>query len=74
MSEQEQLELLRSLLARAYEKRQPLPLRLINTIKKHIVPRTEEDEMDFVGSPFITFSTECNRFTKKGDKTKNEQY
>lgn len=40
MSEQEQLELLRSVLARAYEKRQPLPLRLINTIKKHIVPRT----------------------------------
>ncbi len=40
MSEQEQLELLRSLLARAYEKRQPLPMRLINTIKKRIVPRT----------------------------------
>jgi hypothetical protein len=39
MSEQEQLELLRSVLARAYEKRQPLSLRLINTIKKHIVPR-----------------------------------
>ena len=37
MSEQEQLELLRSVLSRAYEKRQPLPLRLINTIKKHIV-------------------------------------
>ena len=40
MPEQEQLEMLRSLLACAYEKRQPLPLRLINTIKKHIVPRT----------------------------------
>ena len=40
MSEQEQLELLRSVLSRAYEKRQPLPLRLINTIKKHIVRRT----------------------------------
>ena len=39
MSEQEQLELLRSVLARAYEKRQPLSLRLIDTIKKHIVPR-----------------------------------
>jgi hypothetical protein len=40
MSEQEQFELLRSVLACAYEKRQPLPLRLTNMTKKHIVPRT----------------------------------
>ena len=40
MSEQEELERRRSVRARAYEKRQPLPLRLINTIKKHIVPLT----------------------------------
>ena len=39
MPEQEQLEMLRSLLACAYEKRQPLPLRLINTVKDHSVPR-----------------------------------
>ena len=38
MSEQGQLELLHSVLACAYEERQPLPLRLIDTIKKH-VPR-----------------------------------
>jgi hypothetical protein len=40
MSEQEQLELLRSVLACAYERPQPLPLRLMNTIKKHIGSRT----------------------------------
>lgn len=40
MSEPEQLELLRSVLARAYEERQPLPLRLINTVMDHIVSRT----------------------------------
>ena len=39
MFEQGQLELFHSVLACAYEERQPLPLRLINTIKKHIVPR-----------------------------------
>lgn len=40
MSEPEQLELLRSVLACAYEERQPLPLRLINTVKDHMVRRT----------------------------------
>jgi len=39
MSEQGQLELLHSVLACAYEERQPLPLRLIHTLKKHIVFR-----------------------------------
>ena len=43
MSEPEQLELLRSVLARAYEERQPLPLRLINTIMDRIVPRTPRE-------------------------------
>jgi len=39
MSEQGQLELLHSVLACAHEERQPLRLRLIDTIKKHIVFR-----------------------------------
>jgi hypothetical protein len=33
MLDDEKLELLRSVLARAYEKRQPLPLKLIQTVK-----------------------------------------
>ena len=43
MSEPEQLELLRSVLARAYEERQSLPLRLINTVMDHIVPCTPRE-------------------------------
>ena len=39
MSERGQLELFHSVLACAYEERQPLRLRLMDTIKKHIVPR-----------------------------------
>ena len=62
MSEQGQLELLHSVLACAYEERQPLRFRLMDTIKKHIVPRRTFlpanipwVRNDFVGSPFITF-------------------
>ena len=36
----EELDLLRSVLARAYEKRQPFPFRLVHAMKDYIVPRT----------------------------------
>jgi hypothetical protein len=36
----DQIELLRSVLARAYEKRQPFPFRLVQAVKDYIGPRT----------------------------------
>jgi hypothetical protein len=36
----DQIEHLRSVLARAYEKRQPFPFRLVHAMKDYIVPRT----------------------------------
>ena len=36
----DQLDLLRSVLARAYEKRQRLPLRLLQALRDYIGPRT----------------------------------
>jgi hypothetical protein len=40
MTDDEKLELLRSVLARAYEKHQPFPLRLIHAVKDYVGPRT----------------------------------
>ena len=36
----DQIGLLRSVLARAYEKRQPFPFRLVKAVKDYIAPRT----------------------------------
>jgi hypothetical protein len=40
MTDNEKLELLRSVLARAYEKRQPFLLRLVQAVKYYVGPRT----------------------------------
>ena len=40
MTDDEKLERLRSVLARAYEKRQPFLLRLVQAVKDYVGPRT----------------------------------
>jgi hypothetical protein len=40
VTDDEKLELLRSVLARAYEKRQPFPLRLVQAVRDHLASRT----------------------------------
>jgi hypothetical protein len=40
MPEDDQIELLRSVLAHAYEKRQPFLLRLVQAVKDYVGPRT----------------------------------
>ena len=40
MSDDGQIELLRSILAHAYEKRQPFLLRLVQAVKDYVGPRT----------------------------------
>ena len=40
MPDDDQIELLRSVLARAYEKRQPFLLRLVQAVKDYVGPRT----------------------------------
>ena len=40
MREDDQIELLRSVLAHAYEKRQPFLLRLVQAVKDYVGPRT----------------------------------
>jgi hypothetical protein len=42
MDDDEELELLRSVLARAYEKRQPFPLKLIRAVKDWMGARTQK--------------------------------
>ena len=42
MTDDEKLELLRSVLARAYEKRQPFPLRLIHAVKDWMSARPQK--------------------------------
>jgi hypothetical protein len=66
MFEQEQLELLRSVLARAYEKRQPLSLRLMNKVKKHIVPRAPRKPI-IEGLNIIDGETSCSSHVSGGE-------
>lgn len=56
MADDEKLELLRSLLARAYEKRQPFPLRLIRAVKDWMGASTPKKPHDCEGrtqNPFV---------------------
>jgi hypothetical protein len=41
MRDDDQIELLRSVLAHAYEKRQPFLLRLVHAVKDYVGPRTQ---------------------------------